>query len=65
MIFAAAGVLIVLLFLIDLRVCLFVALMVAMIEIDLFAWMYFNNINLDSVSYVQLVMAVGLTVDYC
>ena len=43
---------------------IFITLIVAMIDIDLFGWMYICGISLDLVTYTQCVMAVGLTVDY-
>ena len=30
--------------------------------VDLFGWMVLFSVSLDSVSYVELVMAVGLTI---
>eukprot|EP01084_Bolivina_argentea_P008422 15774_1 len=64
MLFAALGVFAVLLLLLDCRVALFILIVVIMIDIDLLGWMFLFDISLDVVSYVELVMAVGLTVDY-
>ena len=49
---------------VDLRNAVFILCTVIMIDIDLFCWMWLLGIVLDSVAFVQLVMAVGLTVDY-
>ena len=37
---------------------------IIMIDINLIAWMIINDIRLDYISCADLVMAVGLTVDY-
>ena len=62
--FAIVGVLCVLILLVDIRMSLFVIIIIIMIDIDLIAWMVINNIALDFISFSELVMAVGLTVDY-
>eukprot|EP01084_Bolivina_argentea_P266602 452211_1 len=64
MMYAAGGIFVILLILLDFKLCLFVLIVIIMIDIDLFGWMYINDIPLDTVSYIQLVMSVGLTVDY-
>ena len=64
MIFAGIGVLSVLIIFVDLRLALFMILIVSMINVHLMAWMWALGIALDSVSFICLVMAVGLTVDY-
>merc|ERR1711971_297711 len=64
MLYAGLGVFCVLLLLLDLRVTLFIMLMVAMIDVHLFSWICLWGISLDNVSYTECVMAVGLTVDY-
>eukprot|EP01084_Bolivina_argentea_P008424 15777_1 len=64
MLFAALGVFGVLLLLLDCRMALFILIIVLMIDIDLFGWMYMLDIALDVVSYTELVIGIGLTVDY-
>ena len=64
MIFALMGVFCTLVLFVDLRMSLFIAMIVAMIDINLFGWMWALDISLDSTAYAELVMAVGLTVDY-
>ena len=64
MIFAGIGVFCVLLLFMDFRIACFILMVVAMIDVDLFAWMYIFNISLQPVTYVILVMSIGLTVDY-
>lgn len=60
MIFAGIGVFAVLILLLDLRLALFIMLIVAMIDAHLFGWMWLFNISLDTLSYTQCVMAVGV-----
>ena len=64
MIFAALGVTIVLVIFLDLRMTLFIVAILAMIDAHLLGWLWLFDITLDSIAYSQLVMAVGLTVDY-
>ena len=64
LIFACIGVFLVLLFLMDLRMSMFIVFTIGLIDIDLFGWMILFGVPLDVISYGQLVMAVGLTVDY-
>ena len=64
LVFAAAGVLLVLVFLVDLRMAVFVIVIIVKIDIELFGWMQLIGMTLDTLTYAQLVMAVGLTVDY-
>jgi len=45
--------------------CFFITGMVLMIDLDLMGIMYFWGVNISSVSFVTLVMSVGLSVDYC
>jgi predicted RND superfamily exporter protein len=45
--------------------CVFITLMVLMIDLDLLGIMYLWGVNISSVSFVCLVMSVGLSVDYC
>ena len=56
-----AGVLILTL---DFRQAIFISIMVLGINGVLLCWMYLLNINLDVITYIELVMSVGLTVDY-
>ena len=49
---------------VDLRMALFLLVIVSMIDVHLMAWMWAFDISLDAISYAVLVMAVGLTVDY-
>jgi len=64
MLFTGLGVLIVLLLMLDVRMALFIIIVVFMIDANLFAWMWALDISLEVVSYVILVMNVGLSVDY-
>ena len=64
MLFAGIGVFSVLLFFIDLRMAVFLLVIVSMIDVHLMAWMWALGITLDGTSYLVCVMAVGLTVDY-
>ena len=61
---ASIGVFVVLIFLMDLRVALFIILIVIQIDFCLFGWIVLCGLSLDSLAFLQLVMAVGLTVDY-
>jgi len=45
--------------------CFFITGMVLMIDLNLLGIMYFWGVNVSSVSFVCLVMSVGLSVDYC
>jgi Niemann-Pick C1 protein len=42
-----------------------VLMMVVCIEIDIIALMYLWNINLNAISVVNLVMAIGISVEFC
>ena len=42
-----------------------IVLLVAMIEIDLIGAMYLWNISLNAVSVVNMVMAIGISVEFC
>eukprot|EP01083_Nonionella_stella_P051286 136161_1 len=64
MIFAGIGIAGILLLLFDLRMAVFILCVVSMIDIHLFGWMWLMDISLDTLTYAQCVMAVGLTVDY-
>merc|ERR1712176_361745 len=64
MIFAAIGVAMVLFVFLDLRMALFIVAILASIDAHLFGWMWLFDISLDTLAYGELVMAVGLTVDY-
>ena len=61
---ASIGVYVILLLLMDLRMATFIILVVVMIDFDLFGWIAITGLSLDSLAFLQLVMAVGLTVDY-
>merc|ERR1712187_750492 len=58
------GELIVLMLMLDIRMALFIIVVVFMIDANLFAWMWALGISLEVVSYIILVMNVGLSVDY-
>ncbi len=60
MIFAGIGVFCVLILLLDIRMSIFIIIIVAMIDINLFGWMWLLDISLDTLSYSQCVMAVGV-----
>ena len=64
MLFAGIGVFVVLILFVDLRMALFLLLIVSMIDVHLMAWMWAFDIALDASTFIVLVMAVGLTVDY-
>ncbi len=64
MVFAGIGVFSVLVLFVDLRVTLFLLLIVSMIDVHLMGWMWAFDIAMDATAYVECVMAVGLTVDY-
>ena len=49
---------------VDLRMALFLLVIVSMIDVHLMAWMWALGISLEGVTFIDLVMAVGLTVDY-
>ncbi|QQP55526.1 Uncharacterized protein FKW44_008742, partial [Caligus rogercresseyi] len=49
----------------DLRTSVIIVLVILMILIDLMGLMYFWNISLNAVSLVNLVMAVGISVEFC
>uniref|UniRef100_A0A0G4FQH3 SSD domain-containing protein n=1 Tax=Chromera velia CCMP2878 TaxID=1169474 RepID=A0A0G4FQH3_9ALVE len=63
--FAAAAVLLVtFLFLGDVVTVLFVLLMIILVDLMLFGYMSWWNVTLDSISFINMVMAVGFAVDY-
>ena len=62
--FALVGVFVVLFLLMDIRMAFFVSILIGMIDVDLIGWMAVNNVSLDTLAYGELVMSVGLTVDY-
>ena len=35
-----------------------------MIDVELFGWMVLFNVSLDSITFLQLGLAVGLIIDY-
>eukprot|EP01083_Nonionella_stella_P206388 750753_1 len=64
LIVAACAVLVILVFLMDIRLAVFIMFIILCIDVCLFGWMYLVGIDLQVVSFAQLCMAVGLTVDY-
>ena len=62
--FALSGVFVVLFLLMDIRMAFFISILIGMIDVDLIGWMALNNVSLDTLAYGELVMSVGLTVDY-
>ena len=64
MIFAGIGVLCVLIVFVDLRMALFMTVIVAMIDVHIMAWIWALGIDLDPTVFIICVIAVGLTVDY-
>ena len=64
MIFAGIGVSAVLMVFVDLRMALFMTVIIAMIDVHLMAWLRAFGILLDGTVYLICVIAVGLTVDY-
>ena len=61
---ASGGVLLILCIMMDLKMAFFIIIVVIMIAVELFGWMVLFSVSLDSITFLQLVMAVGLTVDY-
>jgi len=49
----------------NLWAALFIVLTVAMIEVDLLAVMHFWNISINAVSVVNIVVAIGISVEFC
>jgi len=45
--------------------CIFITLMVFLIDCDMLGIMYVCGINVSSISFVCLLMGIGLSVDYC
>jgi predicted RND superfamily exporter protein len=45
--------------------CQVITLMVVLIDCDLLGFMYLSGIHVSSVSFICLLMGVGLSVDYC
>ncbi|GMH91791.1 hypothetical protein TrST_g1853 [Triparma strigata] len=45
--------------------CFFITLMVIFIDADLMGMMYFLDINISAVSFICILMSIGLSVDYC
>eukprot|EP00483_Globobulimina_turgida_P005819 UN05829 len=48
----------------DIRLAIFIMVVIVGIDVCLFGWMYMVGIKLQPISFAQLCMAVGLTVDY-
>eukprot|EP00698_Gefionella_okellyi_P018713 TRINITY_DN5648_c0_g1_i1.p1 TRINITY_DN5648_c0_g1~~TRINITY_DN5648_c0_g1_i1.p1 ORF type:complete len:932 (-),score=181.38 TRINITY_DN5648_c0_g1_i1:436-3231(-) len=62
---ALGGILIaVFVFLASIRVAFIVTIMIAMLSVDLFAFMSIADVNLNAISLVNLVMAIGLAVEF-
>ena len=64
MLFAGIGVFCVLIAFLDLRMAVFMAVVIAMIDVHLMGWIWAFDITLDLTVHLICVMAVGLTVDY-
>ena len=64
MIFAGIGVLCALMVFVDLRMALFMTVIVAVIDVHIMAWIWALGIDLDPTVFIICVIAVGLTVDY-
>ncbi|EGG21969.1 Niemann-Pick C type protein [Cavenderia fasciculata] len=63
---ALAGVLVVCLILLaNPVISLLVVLCVAMVSVDLLGVMYLWNVNLNAVSVVNVVMAIGISIEFC
>ncbi|GMH70128.1 hypothetical protein TL16_g05332 [Triparma laevis f. inornata] len=45
--------------------CFFITLMVIFIDADLMGMMYFLDINISAISFICILMSIGLSVDYC
>ena len=52
-------------FLLHPSMAVIVTTMIILIDADLFGWMALLGINLNAISMVEIVMAVGLSVDWC
>eukprot|EP01083_Nonionella_stella_P099692 280302_1 len=63
-IISLCAVLLTLLLLMDMRVAIFIMVIIVCIDVCLFGWMYLLAIDLQAISFCQLCMAVGMTVDY-
>ena len=55
---------IILLFLLDFRQAIFMSIIVCIINIILCCWMYIYNINLNTITYITLIISVSLTINY-
>eukprot|EP01084_Bolivina_argentea_P041438 76471_1 len=64
MISAAFAVFLILLLSADIRMAIFILIVVGLIDIDLVGCLYFFDFDLNIITYSVLVMSVGLTVDY-
>lgn len=65
MLMTVGAIFLTLLFFTNVWISLFIALMVASIDLHLVSVLVYWNIKLNAVSFVNLVMSVGLSVDYC
>ena len=61
---SSLAVLIILILLMDIRLAFFIMCVILLIDVCIFGWMYMVGIDLQTISFCQLCMAVGLTVDY-
>lgn len=64
MVYSSIAVFAVLCVVLDFRLATFIFLIICWIDVALFGWMYLVDSPLDSTTFIQCVMAVGLTVDY-
>eukprot|EP01083_Nonionella_stella_P206389 750754_1 len=64
LIIASCAVLLILIFLMDMCLAILIMCIILCIDVCLFGWMYLVGIDLQVISFAQLCMAVGLTVDY-
>eukprot|EP01083_Nonionella_stella_P206390 750756_1 len=64
LIVASCAILVILIFLMDIRLAFFIMMIILCIDVCLFGWMFALSIDLQAISFSQLCMAVGLTVDY-
>lgn len=62
--YALLGVFVVMLLLMDIRIAVLIAFIIATIDVEIIGWMALNKIALDTLAYGELVLSVGLTVDY-
>eukprot|EP01083_Nonionella_stella_P140366 430310_1 len=63
LIMSLCAVLVILILLMDIRLAVFIMIVILCIDVCLFGWMYVLGIDLQVISFLQLCVAVGLTVD--